>query len=280
MGWKRSAAVALLGEDRTLDLRERRAVLRADNAARARRLLTPTGRADWEALRPFKNIHAGKRCVIIGNGPSLRNTNMALLRNEFTFGLNRIYLMFDELGWKTTYHVVVNPLVAEQCAADLRKIDSPFFTWSGNRQYFEGMPNAAFINIRHDGLNNGPRFSRDIGLGYWECGTVTYATMQIAYFMGFSDVILVGVDHRFSETGPPGKVVESAGPDPNHFDPRYFAKGFRWQLPNLELSAAAYTLAGAEFEKRGGRIIDSTVDGALTMFPKMPLEQALGANRV
>ena len=280
MGWKRSAGVALFGEERSTDLTVRRMVLRADNAARAKRLLTSSGRADWEKLRPFKNLHAGQRCVIIGNGPSLRDTNMDLLRNEFTFGLNRIYLMFEKLGWKTTYHVAVNYLIAEQCAPDLRKVDSPFFTWSGNRQYFEGMPNAVFMNTRHDGLYNGPKFSHDVGLGYWECGTVTYAAMQLAYFMGFSEVILVGVDHRFSVSGPPGKVVEAAGPDANHFDPTYFDKGFRWQLPSLELSAAAYALARAEFEKKGGKVIDSTVDGALTVFPKMPLEQALGATRI
>jgi hypothetical protein len=98
--------------------------------------------------------------------------------------------------------------------------------------------------------------------------------------MGFSEVILVGVDHRFSVSGPPGKVVEAAGPDANHFDPTYFDQGFRWQLPSLELSAAAYALARAEFEKKGGKVIDSTVDGALTVFPKMPLEQALGATRI
>jgi len=106
--------------------------------------------------------------------------------------------------------------------------------------------------------------------------TVTCATMQLAYYMGFTEVILVGVDHRFSITAPPGQVVEAAGPDANHFDPTYFAKGIRWQLPGLDLSEPAYRLARVEFEKKGRRIIESTVGGALLVFPRMPLEQALG----
>lgn len=273
---KRSAAVALLGEERAMELVDRGTVVRNDAAAWRKRTLTAAGRSEWQRIRQFKNIHAGKRCVIIGNGPSLRDTDMELLRNEYTFGLNRIYLMFDKLGWKTTYHVAVNYLIAEQCHEDLRKIEVPFFTSAENHKYFGGMPNAVYMNIRHDGLHKHPQFSHDISLGYWECGTVTYATLQLAYYMGFSEVILVGVDHRFSITGPPGKVIEAAGPDNNHFDPAYFAKGFRWQLPALELTEAAYGLARVEFEKKGRRIVDSTVGGALTVFPRMPLDQALG----
>ncbi len=66
-------------------------------------------------LAQLKDIHAGKRAFIIGNGPSLKQTDLSRLRNEFTFGLNRIYLMFPELGFHTTYFVTVNDLVIEQC---------------------------------------------------------------------------------------------------------------------------------------------------------------------
>jgi hypothetical protein len=100
--------------------------------------------------------------------------------------------------------------------------------------------------------------------------------MQLAYYMGFTDVILIGVDHRFAVSGPAHQIVESAGPDNSHFDPNYFGKGFRWQLPDLETSGIAYGLARATFEKAGRRIVDATVGGALTIFPKMSLEKAIG----
>ena len=61
------------------------------------------------------------RCFILGNGPSLKKTNLALLENEYTFGLNRIYLLFDQLGFSTTYYVAVNHLVIEQCANEIIK---------------------------------------------------------------------------------------------------------------------------------------------------------------
>ena len=87
--------------------------------------------------------------------------------------------------------------------------------------------------------------------------------------------MLVGVDHRFAVSGPAHQVVESAGPDASHFDPNYFGKGFKWQLPDLQTSEIAYELARQNFEADNRRIVDATVDGALAVFPKLPLEEAL-----
>lgn len=233
---------------------------------------TRAGRANHSYIRQFKDIHAGERCVIIGNGPSLRNTDLSLLRDQYTFGLNRIYLMFDELGFETTFHVVINRHVVEQCADDFRRINAPLFTTMQNQALLDGAANTAYL---HTVVGLWPYFSRDAGRGVWEGYTVTYVAMQLAYYMGFSEAVLIGVDHRFAVSGKPNQLIESTGPDASHFDPRYFPKGFKWQLPDLENSEVAYRLARKAFEADGRRIIDATVDGALTIFPKLSLEEAL-----
>lgn len=273
MGWKRRGATALLGEDRTLSLAARLDDLstgRTGLRSSRERLLTPTGRANSAYIKQFKNLHRGKRCIIIGNGPSLKQTDLSLLRNELTFGLNRIYLMFEELGFETSFHVVVNQLVVEQCADDFRNIRAPLFTTTPSRAALGDAPSTAYLRSLA-----GPRFSIDANDGVWEGATVTYVAMQLAYYMGFSDVVLIGVDHRFAVSGPAHKVVESSGPDASHFDPNYFGKGFKWQLPDLETSEIAYSLARRKFENDGRRITDATVGGALSIFPKTPLEMAL-----
>nr|ABP47234.1 hypothetical protein Mflv_4766 [Mycolicibacterium gilvum PYR-GCK] len=267
LGWKRRAATALLGENAARTVAARLTDLRAVRESS----LTAAGRANRSNIKQFKNSHAGERCVIIGNGPSLKKTDLSLLSGEITFGLNRIYLMFDELGFETTFHVVVNQLVVEQCADDFRRIQAPLFTTTPSRAFLDGAENVAYLNKLA-----GPRFSRDASHGIWEGATVTYVAMQLAYYMGFSEVVLIGVDHRFAVTGPAHQVVESAGPDASHFDPNYFGKGFKWQLPDLETSELAYHLARKNFESNGRKIVDATVDGALTVFPKVRLEEALG----
>ena len=93
--------------------------------------------------------------------------------------------------------------------------------------------------------------------------------MQIAYYMGFKQVILIGIDHSFSTTGEPHQIIISTGEDPDHFDPNYFGKGFRWQLPDLKTSELAYHLAKENFEQSGREILDATVNGKLDVFPKV-----------
>ena len=96
--------------------------------------------------------------------------------------------------------------------------------------------------------------------------------MQLAFHMGFKQVILIGVDHSFATQGKPNTTVVSGGDDPNHFNPDYFGKGFRWQLPDLDTSEVAYTMAREAYKSAGREIIDATVDGKLTVFPKVNFE--------
>ena len=73
--------------------------------------LTARGHASRDRLEELKDTQLGKRCFIIGNGPSLRQTDLTKLRGEATFGLNRIYLLFPEMGFPTTYLLSINKLV-------------------------------------------------------------------------------------------------------------------------------------------------------------------------
>jgi len=215
-------------------------------------------------LIKFKDKYRGKRCFIIGNGPSLNKTDLRKLKKEYTFGSNRIYLMFDKLGFTTSFLISVNNLVLEQCAGDFNKLNLPkFFTWKG-RECVNFDKNTIFLRSLARS-----HFSKDPVKGLWEGATVTFVAMQLAYYMGFSKVILIGVDHNFKTKGKAHKAVVSEGKDPNHFDPNYFGKGFRWNLPDLETSEYAYGLAKKVFEEDGREIVDATVGGELRVFKKV-----------
>jgi hypothetical protein len=227
----------------------------------------PWGRNSTRWLTELKDAHRGKRCFIIGNGPSLRQTDLTKLREEYTFGMNRIYILFPELGFHTTYFVSINHLVVKQCAQDILSLPMPkFLPWYSRRDLGTATSDTIFLNVVC-GLDR-PGFTTDMRKTFWHGATVTYVAMQLAYHMGFEQVILIGVDHSFVEKGPAGQTVISHGNDPNHFDPNYFGKGFAWQLPDLENSEKAYRFAREGFEKDGRQILDATIDGKLTIFPK------------
>jgi hypothetical protein len=226
-------------------------------------------------LADLKNAYKGERCFIIGNGPSLKQTDLSRLQGEYTFGMNRIYLLYPELGFTTTFFLSVNDLVIEQCAADILALPIPkFLSWRshdvilsalGKDVHLPETPPLAFLHTTY----TGPRFATDARQRMWEGATVTYVALQLAYHIGFNQVILIGVDHNFTTQGKPNTTVVSQGDDPDHFAGNYFGKGFRWQLPDLETSERAYEMARSAYAHAGREILDATVGGKLTIFPKV-----------
>jgi hypothetical protein len=225
------------------------------------------GRASLKRLSGLKDSQRGKRCFIIGNGPSLRQTDLTMLREETTFGLNRIYLLFPRIGFNTTFLVAVNRLVLEQCAEEILELpNTKFIPWSFLKALKSTPhPDTVFIPT---GCGKS-EFVGDVRRPFNTGTTVTYVAMQIAYHMGFETVILVGVDHSFTTQGKPHETVVSQGDDPNHFAPNYFGKGFKWQLPDLASSEKSYDLARQAYEKAGRQILDATIGGQLNIFPKV-----------
>lgn len=217
-------------------------------------------------MRSYKDLHRGERCFILGNGPSLKMTDLSLLREEFTFGLNRIYLLYPELGFTTSYYVAINSLVIEQCCDDINSLSIPkFLTWRG-RNWIEDDPVTNFLDTDY---TPPATFSGDLTRRIFEGSTVTYVAMQVAFYLGFQEVILIGVDHSFQSKGKANTTVTSQGSDPDHFSPEYFGKGFRWQLPDLEASEIAYRMAKDAYQRAGRRILDATIGGQLRVFPKV-----------
>ena len=231
----------------------------------------PLRRDSIKRLADYENIHRGQRCFIIGNGPSLKNTDMSRLKGEFTFGMNRIYLMFPELGFTTTYYACINSMVIEQCAQDIRALPIPrFLSWrSHNLVTGQNIPDDRRDLIFLHTTYSGPGFTKDARRRLWEGATVTYVTLQLAYYMGFEKVTLIGVDHNYATKGKPNTTVVSQGDDPNHFNANYFGKGFQWQLPDLDTNERAYTMARRAYEADGRQVVDATVGGKLTVFPKV-----------
>lgn len=222
-------------------------------------------------LEDLANSCQGERCYIIGNGPSLNKTDLSRLKNEFTIGTNRIYLNFDKMGYQTTFHCSVNPFVIRQFADDIDQVKSIKFLRAETRNDLKNHFNSHFMESA--GIHD---FIQDLQRNRWcEGWTVTYAAMQLAYYLGFETVILVGVDHFFKDTGQPNKLVSAGDVDQNHFHPDYFAKGVKWQYPDLQRSERSYLEARNTYEADRRVIVDATVGGHLALFPKVSFESTV-----
>lgn len=259
----------------------------------------PWRRESIRRLAALKDVHKGKRAFIIGNGPSLKQTDTSKLKNEITFGMNRIYLAFPEWGFTTSYLCVTNDLVVEQFVDDISALPIPkFIAWRSHRHFKSQFRRAELVEASNSPIlkpsvsslqspvsnpqspisslptfvyttYTGPRFANDVRWRVWEGATVTNLALQLAFHMGIEKAILIGVDHNFADKGEANKTIVSQGDDPNHFMPNYFGKGVKWQLPDLDTSEIGYTLAHDAYRKAGREVVDATVGGKLMVFPKV-----------
>lgn len=245
-------------------------------AAAARRVADLPHLVNWQfstsasqnraRLNLFRDLNKGEQCVILANGPSLSRMDLGQLKQQKTIGMNRIYLNFQAMGFQTTYHIAINELVLQQFGSEIASLTMPkFINWNCRGL----LPKEKMPHYLRFSLGLSDKFESDITRQLSSGGTVTFAALQLAYFMGFARVILVGLDHRFATAGTPNQVqARDETKDESHFHPAYFPPGSRWQLPDLHRSELAYALARQAFEADGRQILDATIDGACPVFEK------------
>ena len=224
-------------------------------------------------LEAFKNLYEGDRCFLVANGPSLKKMNLSFLKNEISFGLNRIYLAYDDMGFRNDFLVSINSLVLSQFSNEIQNLDMPkFLNWESRKFFSKEDEKNHFIYKNFFGKN----FGKDISKSLNPAATVTYAALQVIYYMGFKEVIIVGMDHNFftkDKNKPNKEEFRTEEEDVNHFHPSYFPKGSKWETPDLVSSEYFYKIARYEFEKVGRRIIDCTINGKCEVFEKGTLEE-------
>lgn len=226
----------------------------------------------------LKDKYKGERCFILGNGPSLNKADLSLLKDEYTFGVNGIFYKTKEMGFTPTFYVVEDRHVMADNVEEINKFDVPYkFFPKSYSKYIKSAPNTFFFNMNTGYYNETsdffclPRFSLDASKRLY-CGqSVTMINLQIAHFLGFKEVYLVGMDHSYvipDSALIDGETIESTDDDPNHFHPDYFGKGKKWHDPHLDRVERSYLYMRLAYEATGRKVYNATVGGHLEIFDR------------
>jgi len=233
---------------------------------------------DVDQLEQFRNAFLGERCFIIGNGPSLNKHDLSLLENEYSFGVNSFYYKTKETGFRPTFYVVEDTSVMKENLAEIKNFYAPFkFFPTIYKRLHPKDPNTFFFTMNRGFYEKSspnycvPRFSTDATKELF-CGqSVTYINLQLAYFMGFTEVYLIGMDFSYiipDSHKRTGDVLLSDSDDENHFHKDYFGKGKTWKDPKLDRVGNNYRMAKLAFESTGRKIHNATVGGSLEIFDR------------
>lgn len=235
-------------------------------------------------LKRFAGVGRGRPCVIICNGPSLNKLDLSLLANVDTFAVNAFFLKFDEIAWRPTYYTVEDRLVAADRAPWINKLRgfAKFFPLV-YRDVLTPDEDTTYLNFMMDYTDYAdfPEFSTNAARCVWVGGTVTYINLQLAYYMEYDPVVLIGADHNYVVNQQDNKIVghemTSKTEDVNHFHKDYFGKGFRWHDPNVERMERAYVKARRAFDAAGRKVLNATAGGHLEVFERAEYEGLAGA---
>jgi len=236
-------------------------------------------------LRKLRGKYRGNRCFIMGNGPSINKTDLSLLQDEFVWGLNRCYLLFDRISWRPSFFVAVDRRVVPDIAGEINRVigalpKTLFFFPSRFRSEWilRSDRNVYWYSEKPQDRNDLPfgMFSRDASSWVSTASTVSVAGLQLAVYLGFSPIYLIGCDTSYSipdsvlkEGDNPKHLVSTRDDDPNHFHPGYFGKGRKWHDPQVERMFFHYEQAKQVCNALGVQVYNATIGGALEVFPRV-----------
>lgn len=231
-------------------------------------------------LKSVKGKYKGQRCFVLGNGPSLSPDDLNRLKDEITFASNRIYKIFDKTDWRPTYFGMMDESVAELDGVidgiNSFECKKKFALQEGYYVFKKIKGNPCFLHAWYERkyLDN-PGFSEELSEGIYCIATVTYMLIQIARYMGFEKIYLLGVDNKYAFSRlRDGTVVKNEGAG-NYFGeqgaavPNPDAAVNTWELD------IAYEYTERYSRKHGFRVYNATRGGFLEKFERVKLEDIL-----
>ncbi len=239
-------------------------------------------------LKTLKGIHSGKRCFIIGNGPSLCAEDLDKLKGEYTFAANRIYEIFNQTEWRPTYYSVMD-VTAESVSAiekNVAELGHIFLRISRKRRQDEKLSlkypvekltrifldDDGFFKTYQNACNYLSSYvSEDVSYHFSDGFTVTFIAIQLAIYMGFSEIYLLGVDFSYSVMrDADGKVHVDESIQDYFNGKRYGATMF-----NHNSMLHAYQVSREYCDNHNITIKNATRGGKLEVFERVNIDQIL-----
>jgi len=239
-----------------------------------------------ESLRKLKNIHSGERCFLIGNGPSLQPADLDRLQNEKAFASNYIYRMYAHTLWRPTYYLNSDLGVLKNM-----KDEAAFWNSEAQKCFFQY--NSRFV-LNDDYPDNSicfylreaekywkkPKFSHDVGNEVFDASTVTYIMFQLACYMGFREIYLLGIDHNYSTTINLNGVVNKHTVKDHFYSSNKNSDFDGGATANLQRMELGYLAAKEYAKKHGIKIYNATRGGKLEIFDRICFDDIFVAKEV
>lgn len=155
-------------------------------------------------LAALRDAYAGRRCFVVGTAPSLQHLDLARIRDDYVFLVNSGYRLADRFGRPPDALMITNPFAYAEQIAKIAEIDfNHFFVSAGAFKNNKKKLNEAIIFHQweepriYDGF-----FQSDCTRPLYHAHTVVLSAVQLAAWMGFREIVVIGVDLDFQSQEP------------------------------------------------------------------------------
>ena len=225
----------------------------------------------------LKNKFEGRRCFIIGNGPSLTPEDLDKIKNEYSFAANKIFYIYDKTEWRPTFYSCGDPEVYITIKDYFLSCDIEYKFLSRLCGIPKKIDNSLYPFYPHDGrfcinkYNFSPPFISEnvnefISLG----GTVTFTNIQLAIYMGFKEIYLLGVDHNYALTQDGSGKINKDDSIKVYFEG--MPKSDLPAIHNINETTKAYQAAREYADNHGIKIYNATRGGKLEAFERIDFD--------
>jgi len=243
-----------------------------------------------ECFLPFKNKFENKRVFLIGNGPSLNSTNLDFLQNEYSIAMNRISLIYSQTKWRPTFYIFCSSNCQHQIwgkewtRSIIESVSQPnttSFIWKKyqntidpKKQYsIKWIENMSEYKPDTQGNILEKCFSNNIESRIDKSATTMNVALQLANYMGFSEIYLLGCDLGWS-------TDQGYNKDPNHFVknynadiPAYKVNKINYQMRNV------HKLARANIDK-SVKMFNASIKTTLDVYPIINFDTLMTNNKL
>ncbi|PJZ86286.1 hypothetical protein CH366_09285 [Leptospira harrisiae] len=225
----------------------------------------------------LKNRYKGAECFIVGNGPSLRaeDLNWIAEKKILSFGVNKIHLIYPQTQWRPNFYVCEDIPVLET----IKEIVNEENDITKFLMKIPGInldKNTIYINRIASEFTDMDFFLEPVPFLF--CGqTVIYICLQLALFMGFKKIYLLGIDFswNFDDADPDDEGFSILKSDSPHFVPNYFQKGEKQYLvtrEHFEYMVRILHFAKEILNDLGVEVFNATRGGKLEVFPRVSID--------
>lgn len=229
--------------------------------------------SDTYSIKKYKDINRGEVCFVIGNGPSMTMNDLDMIHRLGikSFACNKIYLAFDKTDWRPDYFFVSDSKIVSDIDYEKTGLnkDNMFFPRKFKNEI--GFGNYYEL-LEHNWIEHGD-FSTDAHKGIYQCETIIAEAIQVAYYMGFKKVFIIGVDFNYNMQSIDEKTKTFKNGENNYFIKDYASKGQVMNLPNQQANILGFQAARVAFESAGREIYNATRGGKLEVFIRKNLDE-------